>query len=108
MNAQVPEPILAIIGRLKQSVEEVLLPRAVRLNIVTLVRCSLIPPSKPGRKNPAIDAAWPEYERGVRGIRLFRHIQGHSDMNQYHRRAVENRLLDGLRKRAARAAAKTR
>jgi hypothetical protein len=101
--ACISEDVDAIMERLRETVDQEALPYAVRFKVVSAVRQAIIPKRKPGRKNPNIDSAWPDYQRGVRGLKLYqRHIPGHSTMNQYHRAAEENRVLDGLRKRARR------
>ena len=102
-NPWMPEPVVCAIDTLRETVDREHLPRSARLQVVTRVRQVIVPKRKPGRKNPNIDSAWQDYQRGVRGLKLYRrHIPGHGRMNQYHRAAEENRLLDGLRKRARR------
>jgi hypothetical protein len=99
----IPEPVACAIDTLRETVDREHLTRSARLQVVTRVRQAIVPKRKPGRKNPNLDSAWPDYQRGVRGLKLYRrHIPDHGRMNQYHRAAEENRLLDGLRKRARR------
>jgi hypothetical protein len=103
MHVRVSGEVAAIINQLREAVERERLPRPVRLEVAGAVRRAIIPKLRPGRKNPNIESAWPDYQRGVRGLKLYRrHIPDHGRMNQYRRIAEENRLLDGLRKRARR------
>ena len=102
-NPCIPEAVRAVIDRLREILDQEALSHAVRLNVVSAVRQAIIPKRKPGRKNPNIDSAWQDYQRGLHGVNLYkRHIPGLSTMNQYHRAAEQNRLVDGLRKRARR------
>jgi len=63
-----------------------------------------LPQNKPpARKNPAIAAAWPDYQRGVRGKALYAHIRGYKLFkSRWKRQEAQQRLLAGLRKRAER------
>jgi hypothetical protein len=107
-SVRMPEPVVCVIDTLRETVDQEQLPRSARLQVVTRVRQAIVPKRKPGRKNPNIDSAWQDYQRGVRGLKLYRrHIPGHAMMNRYHRAAEENRLLDGLRKRARRLQERT-
>jgi len=103
IDAHMPQAVAAAIDRLREIVNAGRMTRGARLLVATAVRRAVVPRRKPGRKNPNIDSAWPDYQRGVRGLKLYqRHIPGHANMNRYHRSAEEHRLLDGLRKRASR------
>ena len=99
----VPRTVHAAIEHLCETVDQEQLAYEGRLAAVAEVRRRIVPRRKPGKKSPNIDSAWPDFQRGLRGLPLYqKHIPDHQKMNQYRRSAEENRLRDGLRKRARR------
>src|SRR5262249_7654656 len=65
---------------------------------------ALIPRRRPGRRpSRELDAAYQDWQAGVRGVTLYKqHIKGYAGMSRWRRRDETRKLMEGLRRRKRR------
>jgi hypothetical protein len=100
----IPEIVANAVDLLRRATDQEQLPHAVRLRILTAVRCAILPKRTPGKKKDnRLDKAFGDYKAGVRGLELYRaHIPRHDKMSRWRRQAEERRLVKNLQKRSER------
>lgn len=97
-----PEDVRMEINRLQETIEREHLPRSARQEVVTTIRLAILP-RQTRRADPRIDAAYADYQAGMRGLALYRkHIPNHATKGHYRRRADERRLMNSIHQRSSR------
>jgi hypothetical protein len=97
----ISDSIAEIIDLIRQAADKGALPRDVRLEIVARVRRAIIPKRKPGKKRDAtLDKAYPDWEAGIRGLKLLnRHHPEFREYSRWRRKVEQDRFFSNLRKR---------
>lgn len=101
--APIPPAIAVLIVQIHRIADQELLPKPVRLEVVSALDHAIIPRRTPGPKNERTDLAYKDYRAGVRGLELYRkHIPNFGKLSRWRRAVEQNRLLKALQKRAER------
>jgi hypothetical protein len=108
-TSPIPEAVERAIRELEHAAERERLSYDARVFVSATVRRRVVPRRRPGRKTSRLDAAWIDYQAGVRGLQLFRkYIPGHDRMSCWRRAFRQKRLMNTLHKRASRDRARRR
>ncbi len=98
----IPEDVRTQINRLHEAVDRERLPRGVRQEIIATLRHAMLPRRR-RKTDPRIDAAYADYQSGMRGLEFYRkHIPNHGAKSHYRRRSDERRLMNSIHQRLSR------